>query len=278
MKRRVIFLLIAVLALAAFALQRFAVRRATAGAYGAGALEGDVLVSLLGGFRGIAAEIVWFRAERLQDNGQFVELAQLATLLTRMEPHTPEVWSYAAWNLAYNISVQMPSFEDRWRWVEAGLKLLRDDGLAINPTDASLHREIAWMFLAKIGGDIDDAHAVYARIWRERMSAARESGDYSALRMDPEAMRSVEREYGVKDWGDPSASALYWAVRGLPHAAGVTRQALRRIIYQALILMSERDSAHAPRAYAEIQSFAREYPSPQVEQLLQAFREGHALH
>ena len=58
-------------------------------------------LAALGGLRSIAAEVVWFRADRLQDEGRYVELAQLAHTLTFLEPHTPEVWSYAAWNLAY---------------------------------------------------------------------------------------------------------------------------------------------------------------------------------
>jgi hypothetical protein len=86
-------------------------------------------LAALGGFRSIAAEVIWFRADRLQEEGRYVELAQLASLLTFMEPHTTEVWSYAAWNLAYNISVMMPTPEDRWRWVMAAIRLLRDEGL-----------------------------------------------------------------------------------------------------------------------------------------------------
>ena len=65
----------------------------------------------LGGLRAIASEIIWFRADRLQEEGRYVELAQLASMLTAMEPRTPEVWSYAAWNLAYNVSVMMPTPE-----------------------------------------------------------------------------------------------------------------------------------------------------------------------
>ena len=38
----------------------------------------------LGGLRSIAAEVVWFRMDRLQDEGRYVELAQLATVLTRV--------------------------------------------------------------------------------------------------------------------------------------------------------------------------------------------------
>ena len=112
----------------------------------------EMIVAGLGGFRGIASEVVWFRADRLQADGKYGELAQLSTWLTYLEPHTPEVWSYTAWNLAYNVSVMMPTPADRWRWVAAGLRLLRDDGLSFNPANPELYRELAWLFLFKIGG------------------------------------------------------------------------------------------------------------------------------
>lgn len=277
MRRFLPYVLAAFFAAASFAVQSAAAKSSVTGAYGDGALEGDVVVSLLGGFRGIAAEVVWFRAERLQDTGRFVELAQLASLLTRLEPHTPEVWAHAAWNLAYNISVQMPSHEDRWRWVEAGLRLLRDDGLRLNPEDPSLHRELAWMFLAKIGGPIDDAHETYTAKWRAAMKDAIARNDFSEVKMDPALMRETEAEYGRLDWTDPEASALYWARKGLGEASGEKRTALRRIVYQSLMMLSERDSSMVPRTYREIKSFAEEYPTVQSRQLVETFRERHNL-
>ena len=144
----------------------------------------------LGGLRSIAAEVVWFRMDRLQDEGRYVELAQLATVLTRMEPHTPEVWSHAAWNLAYNVSVMMPTPADRWRWVHAGLRLLRDEGLRFNPRSSDLLRELAWMF---------------------------------ELGMDPRVMRRIEETTGFDDWTDPQLSAIYWGARG--NCADIVRQA-----------------------------------------------------
>ena len=273
MKRHFLPCVLAVVfAAAAFLLQGAAARSSATGAYGDGALEGDVVVSLLGGFRGVAAEVIWFRAERLQDTGRFVELAQLSSLLTRLEPHTPEVWAYAAWNLAYNISVQMPSYEDRWRWVEAGLRLLRDDGIRLNPEDPSLHRELSWMFLAKIGGPIDDAHELYEAKWRAAMKDAIARNDFSDVKMDPALMRRTEEEFGKLDWTDPEASALYWANKGLKEASGEKRVALRRLVYQSLMLLSERDKSLVPRAYREICSFAEEYPSAQARQIVDAFR------
>ncbi|MBR3221659.1 MAG: hypothetical protein IKF72_05435 [Kiritimatiellae bacterium] len=178
----------------------------------------------LGGLRSIAAEVIWFRADRLQEEGRYVEMAQLASALTFMEPHTPEVWSYAAWNLAYNVSVMMSTPEDRWRWVEAGLRLLRDEGLALNPDSPELCRELAWMFEIKIGADIDSAAAHYRVKWRETVEDVRARNAWDELRMDPAEMRRIESVTGFDDWTDPQLSAIYWGVRG--RCADIVSQAV----------------------------------------------------
>ena len=168
----------------------------------------------LGGLRSIAAEVIWFRADRLQEEGRYVELAQLASMLTLMEPHTPEVWSYAAWNLAYNISVMMPTHEDRWRWVVAAVELLRDEGLKLNPGSRELCRELAWLFELKIGADIDSAAPIYRQKWKEIVEDVRSRGAWEELKMDPARMRAIERATGFDDWTDAQLSAMYWAVMG----------------------------------------------------------------
>ena len=136
MKRAIVFVLLAVCAGGAWWCQRGGgeATRATAKT-AAPSPAAEMIVAGLGGFRGIVSEVVWFRADRLQNEGRYGELAQLATWLTYLEPHTPEVWAYTAWNLAFNVSVTMPTPADRWRWVSAGLRLLRDDGLSFNPAN-----------------------------------------------------------------------------------------------------------------------------------------------
>lgn len=172
------------------------------------------VLAMVGGLRSIAAEVVWFRADRLQDEGRYVELAQLASALTFLEPHTPEVWSHAAWNLAYNVSVMMPTPEDRWRWVLAGLRLLRDGGLALNPDSPELCRELAWLFELKIGADIDSAAPVYREKWREIVEDVRSRKAWDELRMDAVLMGKIEQMTGFTDWTDPQLSAIYWAAKG----------------------------------------------------------------
>ena len=182
-----------------------AARPASAPAMTEGAL------AAFGGLRSIVAEVVWFRADRLQDEGRYVELAQLASTLSYLEPHTPEVWSYAAWNLAYNISIMMPTYEDRWRWVYAAICLVRDKGLVLNPTESELYRELAWLFELKLGTNLDVAAPVYREKWREMVEDVARRSAWEELRMDGKVMDEVAKSYGMSDIADPMFSAVYWA-------------------------------------------------------------------
>ena len=182
-----------------------AARPATAPAMTEGAL------AAFGGIRSIIAEVVWFRADRLQDEGRYVELAQLASTLSYLEPHTPEVWSYAAWNLAYNISIMMPTYEDRWRWVYAAICLIRDKGLVINPTESELYRELAWLFELKLGTNLDMGSPVYRAKWRETVEDVARRNAWEELRMDKKVMDEVTKTYDMSDVSDPMFSAVYWA-------------------------------------------------------------------
>lgn len=195
-------------------------------------------LAVLGGFRAVLSEVMWFRADRLQREGRYAELAQLARALTLAEPHTPEVWCYAAWNLAYNVSVTMPTPEDRWRWVSSAIRLLRDDGLRLNPTSPELHRELAWLFELKLGTDIDSAAATYREKWREIAEEAEKAG-WESIGMDPRRMEEVERRFGPMDRRDPRYSAVYWASRGLENASGNDRAFLLQIIRQSLMLYAK---------------------------------------
>ena len=172
------------------------------------------VLAAMGGLRAIAAEVVWFRADRLQEEGRYVELAQLAETLAFLEPHTPEVWSYAAWNLAYNVSVMMPTAADRWRWVLAAIRLLRDSGLRLNPGSSELCRELAWLFELKIGTDLDAAAGHYRAEWKRIVEDVRARQAWDELGMDPVVMARIERMTGFDDWTDPQLSAIYWAMIG----------------------------------------------------------------
>ncbi len=238
----------------------------------------EMMVAGLGGFRGLAAEVIWFRADRLWDEGRYGELAQLASWLTFLEPHTAEIWSYAAWNLAYNVSVNMSTPADRWRWVKAGLRLLLDDGLRLNPTDPLLYKEISDMFRFKLGADTDSAAPYYREQWKAEIESAQASGDWSSVRLDPDGMREVDGKYGAQDWKHPFASALYWAHRGMPCAKTPRARAeLYEALYMTLMMEANEDHRFAGTALAVMQEALRESPSPQLKDMIRGFRERHGL-
>ena len=103
--------------LGALALSGLATRRALPPTMGADSPMLSTLLVALGGSRGIIAEVLWWRIGDLQRQNRYAELVPLTDLLVTLEPSSPDVWAYNAWNLAYNISVMHQDPEDRWRWV-----------------------------------------------------------------------------------------------------------------------------------------------------------------
>ena len=250
-----IVLLVATCVLAAWQSRTLAQMRRTgvpetATAYAADVPPGlNFLLVGLGGFRGVAAEVLWFRAARLQEQGRYLELVQLARWITLLDPHAAENWAYNAWNLAYNISVMMSRPEDRLRWVLNGITLLRDDGLRYNPKSARLYRELAWLFQNKIGDTQDSAHLTYKFYLAEAMkpfvqtnglvkvSDATRQG-LAAWRMDLGRMVSMEKEFGPLDWRLAPTHALYWALQGIPLATGPDTFLAFNAVCQPLIILS----------------------------------------
>jgi hypothetical protein len=119
----------------------------------------------LGGFRGLAVDYFWVRAEMLKQEGRLYEANQLAHWICTLQPRFVKVWSFQAWNLAWNISVLTQTFKERWNWVYNGIKLLRDEGIKYNPKAISLYRELGWIFFFKMGDFMDDYHLGYKRQW-----------------------------------------------------------------------------------------------------------------
>jgi len=132
---------------------------------------GVALASALGSFRGMAVNYMWYRIEMLKRDGKFFEANSLAHWITTLQPRFPQVWSFHAWNMAYNISVTTNTPEERWDWVSQGIDLLREEGVVHNPNDMLIHKELAWIFLHKIQAFADDAHWHYklqlAAEWHE---------------------------------------------------------------------------------------------------------------
>ena len=151
----------------------------------------------LGTFRGLAVDVLWVRADALQTKGEFFEAQTLSQWITALQPRFPKVWGFQAWNLAYNISVGTKVPEERWGWVNRGINLLRSQGIVLNPDDANLPMELAWIFFHKIGGKNDREHWYYkvrlAREFREFL------GDTTGGRTTAEAIERFRKIAAAAD-------------------------------------------------------------------------------
>ena len=223
----------------------------------------------LGGFRGLISNALWIRANELQDQDKFFEMSQLADWITKLEPHFAQVWLVQAWNMAYNISVKFKDYPDRWRWVQRGIELLRDEGLKYNPNELLMYRELAWFFQHKMGANLDDAHMYYKQQWVIEMAPVFGSTNVVALeslvnptdaagrertnlliakfKMDPQIVFAVDKQYGPLDWRLPETHAIYWAHVGMQkakeHPDRVKKDdimTLRRVVYQSMQLAFQR--------------------------------------
>src|SRR5207302_2305632 len=171
----------------------------------------------LGGFRGLISNALWIRANDLQEDDKFFEMAQLADWITELEPHFVQVWLVQAWNMAYNISVKFKDWPDRWRWVKRGIELLRDQGLEWNPNELLIYRELGWIFQHKLGQNLDDANMYYKQQWANEMAAVFEKKTpnldelihphtldqtnrakllIEKYKMDPQIMKDVDEQFG----------------------------------------------------------------------------------
>lgn len=222
----------------------------------------------LGGFRGLIANVLWIRATEMQENDKFFEMAQLADWITKLQPHFVQVWTVQAWNMSYNISVKFKDFDDRWRWVQRGISLLRDEGLKYNPNEVLIYRELAWQFQHKMGANLDDANMVYKQEWVYEMASVFGKGEpnldelvnpktedalarlnilTNKFKMDPVFMKQVDEKHGPLEWRLPEAHAIYWASLGLKAAQENPTKVktdeliqLRRVVYQCMQLSLQR--------------------------------------
>ncbi|MHC4989700.1 MAG: hypothetical protein ACYTGC_01865, partial [Planctomycetota bacterium] len=121
------------------------------------------LGTAIGALRGLIVDYLWIKVHVMKEKGLFYEVMADAELITKLQPRFAAVWAFHGHNMAYNISVATHTEQERWEWVNAGIRLVRNEGLRYNPNDLQLHRELAFWFAHKIEGVADDAHLYYKR-------------------------------------------------------------------------------------------------------------------
>ena len=190
----------------------------------------------MGAFRGIFVNFLWMRANALKEEGKYYEAVDLSKTITRLQPRFPRVWAFHAWNLAYNISVSTQTPEERWQWVRAGINLMRDQGIPANPNDVLLHKELAWIFLHKVQGYMDDAHKYYKKAMAFEWTIV--MGKPPALPLGPHKPEEASKLY-IDNWLRPIADAPA-TIEELYAKVPLAQELVERIRVEAQMELDER--------------------------------------
>ncbi|MCW8129416.1 MAG: hypothetical protein KIS92_03450 [Planctomycetota bacterium] len=196
----------------------------------------------LGSFRGLAVDYLWIRLQQLKDQGKHYEAMELSRWITKLQPRFVSVWDFHAWNMAYNVSEAVRTPEEKWRWVQAGIRLLRDEGIPLNASSPKLYEVLAWIYFHKIGKYSTFAQDYYklrhAMEWHELLGAMPKGSAQAAV-----------------DWFRPIAEAPPSFEQLLAKYPDLARQAEalkemnlkpdRELLYQIVFLQADAGMADA---------------------------------
>lgn len=103
-------------------------------------------ILLFGGFRAIAIDLLWIRGIAKHQEKQYYETMAINNLISKLQPDFPDVWTFQAWNMAYNIAYEWKGFENKWKWIKAGIEFAKK-GAVKNPSNADIAFELGYMYL-----------------------------------------------------------------------------------------------------------------------------------
>ncbi|MCY2932167.1 MAG: hypothetical protein NTV86_22260 [Planctomycetota bacterium] len=221
-----------------------------------------LLTNVFGGFRSVILATLWVRATKAHQEGNHYDALQLARLICELEPYDPGVWDYQSWQMAWNISVTKRTGEERWRWVSNGMKLLRDEGIAINPRSLILHKSLGWIFMDKMGSDTDEQHRYYKARWAYLMQRVLGAPPLGETKVVADAFRPIaqapldrtRRRQGLRDAGVMILQADQLA--SLAAGDKGVQACLDRLAQAGWNPRDEKGRLTAPAAYALLDAYA----------------------
>jgi len=119
------------------------------------------LVSL--GMRGVAVSWLWSKANHYKKTEDWTSFRATLRQLSKLQPYFVSIWRYQAWDLSYNVSVELDAVQDRYHYVKRGIEYLKE-GIQFNRNNPYLLTEIGWFIGHKIGRA--DERKQYRRLFK----------------------------------------------------------------------------------------------------------------
>ena len=121
------------------------------------AVTGIIVGAVLGGFREVAASMLWMKTDQMWHSGEGtgVKALNLMRTVTLLDPHWLEPWRITGWHLAYNLYVETKDPAQRATYLRMGIDCLKE-GISWNPDRYDLYFELGWTYFDKVK-DYDEA-------------------------------------------------------------------------------------------------------------------------
>jgi|WetSurMetagenome_2_1015567.scaffolds.fasta_scaffold61162_2 hypothetical protein len=125
-------------------------------------LPTETATVLLGGFRGPYVIWLWMKTQDERQGKGHVDLVDRYRQIAALQSDYPAVWTFLAWDLGWNVSVQWQSQEQRYQWIRVAVEFLRE-GARKNPHSVEILGQMGWIYAEKLG------HSQDAQYFRKRV-------------------------------------------------------------------------------------------------------------
>jgi tetratricopeptide (TPR) repeat protein len=124
-------------------------------------LEGPttVLIAAVGGFRGVAANLLWLKIDELWHGGDWWQMIPLFRAVVSLDPHFLMAWETYGWHCAWNLNNLAETALERRAWLDQGIDIYRD-GIRANPDKIDLYLSLAWLYYNRVK-EYDQAEPIY---------------------------------------------------------------------------------------------------------------------
>jgi len=118
---------------------------------------------LLGGFRGIAVDLLWIKALDARRTHDWHSLLAINRLIADLQPRFTRVWEFNMWNMTTNLARRAPTSREGWQWLKRGIEFGKE-GHRRNPRNWRLAYAIGYEYFYRCGA-LDDALTRKFQAW-----------------------------------------------------------------------------------------------------------------
>ncbi len=101
------------------------------------------VIAALGGFRTVAADLLWLKAENVWHGGSWWAMLPILDAVTQLDPHFLLAWKVYGWHAAYNLQAESETVVDKRFWLRRGVDALQR-AVEVNPNIWDMYFELGW--------------------------------------------------------------------------------------------------------------------------------------